>query len=268
MVFEQIFQAEWLHTKSRYAFVMGLGYSLIAISSAMVIFPSNPGLMAVAFTALLILPSLNTLLSDEENEEIRENKFSVVALFRDHWDIIKIYMFLFLGIFFTFSIITLFFPKTMILTLFSDQLKVAGITGRATLTGQLSMIVLNNLLVFLVCFVLSLIYGAGAILFITWNATVWGSVFGYFIKETASTYNQDPIITFFVNFLPFLPHMITEAVSYFFAAIVGGVMSKALLREKLFSKEFNHIITDALFFIGLGLILVLMAGFIEVAVFS
>jgi branched-subunit amino acid transport protein len=67
--------------------------------------------------------------------------------------------------------------------------------------------------------------------------------------------------------MPILPHMITEALAYISAAIVGGVVSKAVLREKLFSKKFNHIITDALIFLTIGLILVVIAGIIEVNVF-
>ena len=58
--------------------------------------------------------------------------------------------------------------------------------------------------------------------------------------------------------------MITEAISYFSAAIVGGVVSKAVLREKVGSKKFHHIMTDAYILLAIGLGIVIIAGIIEV----
>ena len=62
--------------------------------------------------------------------------------------------------------------------------------------------------------------------------------------------------------------MTTEAIAYISAAIAGGVVSKAVIREKLFSKKFHHIITDALILLGIGFVLVIIAGYLEVEVFT
>ncbi len=67
--------------------------------------------------------------------------------------------------------------------------------------------------------------------------------------------------------LPILSHTITEALAYVSAAIVGGVVSKAVLREKLFSKKFHHIITDALMLLAIGIVLVIIVGLLETYVF-
>ncbi|MBD3313761.1 hypothetical protein GF345_04935 [Candidatus Woesearchaeota archaeon] len=263
MVFEQIFKASWIEKKPSSAFLLGVAYSLIGIVSARLIFGASTGLMAVAFTSILLIPSLNRLLQDEENVEIREKKLNIWQLFKDHKDIFIIYIFMFLGVFFVYAFTAVVLPDMLVIKLFPAQLRVAGITGQAFNSGVFMSILLNNLLVLLVCLLLSLIYGAGAILFITWNASVWGIVFGYIARESAFIEGTNPFIAFFLILLPSLPHLVTEAVSYFSAAIVGGVVSKAVLREKLHSKRFYHVLTDALILLTVGVILVVLAAAIE-----
>lgn len=265
MVLEQIFKLKWIERKE-HAFFLGFFYTIIGLISAWLIFPSSTGIMSVAFTAIMLIPSLNLLLKLEENVEIRENKFSIKQLFNDHKDIFKVYIFMFLGIFLAYSLVALLFPNA-IQNAFTSQLKAAGISGYASQLGPLAGIIKNNLIVFIVCFVLSLAYGAGAVLFLTWNASVWGVVFGFFISQTSPSYGTGVLSQFFSSLIPFLPHMTTEAFAYISAAIVGGVVSKAVLREKMFSKKFHHIITDALIFLAIGIALVIIAGFIEVNFF-
>ena len=267
MVLEQLFKTQWLERRPWHAFLLGAIYSIIGIISARLIFGSNPGMMTVAFTSMLLIPSLNKLLQDEENVEIREKKLSLKLLFKDHYDIFEIYIYLFLGIFTVFAFVTLMLPAASAVHLFGPQLKIIGIVGDAINSSTVMSILTNNLLVLVVCLVLSLVYGAGSILFITWNATVWGVVFAYMIKETALANSRNPLLYFFLSFLPFLPHMLTEAVSYFSAAIVGGVVSKAVLREKVGSKKFNHIMTDAYLLLGISLVVVIIAAIIEVNVY-
>ena len=267
MVFEQLFKEKWVEKKPPHAFLLGFVYSLIGIVSAKIVFGANPGLMAVAFTSILLIPSLNALLQHEENVEIREKKLSIKQLLNDHRDIFEIYIFLFLGIFFTFAIVSILLEPSSSEQVFESQLAVAGLSGSSYLQAEFLSIFSNNIVILVVCLLLSLVYGAGAILFITWNASVWGVIFGFLARESAITINQNPFVYFGVMLLPILPHMITEAVSYLSASIVGGVVSKAVLREKLGSKKFKHVLTDGLIFFGLAVVLVILAAFLEVYVF-
>ncbi|MBI2559178.1 stage II sporulation protein M [Candidatus Woesearchaeota archaeon] len=266
MVFEQLFKLRWIERKE-HAFFLGFIYALIGLISARLIFPSNVGLMSVAFTSILLIPSLNLLLRMEENVEIREKKLSLTQLFKDHKDIFKVYLFMFLGVFLSYGLLSLLISESNIQKMFAPQLKSAGISGFAAQFSPLFGIIINNLLVFVVCFALSLIYGAGSILFLTWNASVWGTVFGFFVKQSASLSNSNVFSDFVHSVIPFLPHMTTEALAYISAAIVGGIVSKAVLREKLFSKKFHHIITDAMIFLVIGFALVITAGIIEIGLY-
>ena len=92
MVLEQIFKLQWIE-KKEHSFFLGFVYALFGILSAYLIIPSYAGIMSIAFTSILLIPSLNSLLKEEENVEIREKKFSLKMLFKDHFDIIKVYLF-------------------------------------------------------------------------------------------------------------------------------------------------------------------------------
>lgn len=264
MVLEQILDLKSVERRSLNVFLLGVIYAFLGILCARVIFPESMGLMSVAFTSILLIPSLSFMLQAEENVEIREKKMSLVLLFRDHKDIFRIYLLLFLGIFLAYSLTALLWPSSAILHYFDAQAKTAGLSGLAMDPYSFSGVVTNNLLVLFVCFLLSLIYGSGAVLFLTWNASVWGIVFGFFAHYAAVASNQSLFVAFSVSVLPFMPHMVAEALSYISAAVVGGVVSKAVLRERLFSKKFHHILTDAMMLLAIAILLVIIAGVIEV----
>lgn len=263
MVLEKIIKLDWVSQKPRFAFLLGLVYSLVGIISAKIIFPKSTGMMSVAFTSILLIPTLSSLLQAEENKEIREKKFSIMALLKDNKDTFVVYLFIFLGVFASFTFVSLVLPASLAQNVLEPQLSVAGLAGSAFNVQAFETILMNNLLVLIVCLTLSLAYGAGSILFISWNAAVWGSIFGFIARQSAMATGKNPFLYFGITILPALPHIITEAASYFTAAIGGGVVSNAVSREKLFSKKFYHVLTDALLIVLLGFILVVIAAAVE-----
>jgi len=265
---EQLFNLKSIKGSSLNIILLGVIYAFIGTLSALMLFPNYVSIMSLAFTSVLLIPSIGKLMKEEENIVANERHFSVLVLFRDHKDVIRLYLLLFFGIFLSFCAIGVFTSNTYVEHYFGAQLKIAGISGEAVnIGGEFAGIVMNNLLVLVICFILSLAYGSGSILFIVWNASVWGIVFGYFIHQSAVSSQSSMLIYFTQMFLPFLPHMLTEALSYILAAVVGGVISKAVLREKMFSHKFNHILVDGLLVAAFGFLVVVIAGAIEVFVF-
>ena len=121
-------------------------------------------------------------------------------LFKDHKDIFEIYLLMFLGIFVAFAFSSFFFSTSAIQSLFKPQLAVANLAGAATLFNkELISIIFNNLIVLVACFILSLVYGAGSILFLTWNASAWGVVIGYSAKLAVIQTDFNPFL-FYVLF--------------------------------------------------------------------
>jgi uncharacterized membrane protein SpoIIM required for sporulation len=267
-VLEQLFNLRSIKGSSINIILLGVIYTFLGTFSALLLFPNYVSIMSLAFISILLIPSISSLIQKEENIVAKERHLSIRTLFRDHKDIMRLYILLFLGIFIAFCAIGIFTSNDYIEHYFNAQLKVAGISGQAIgSVGDLLGIVLNNLLVLTICFILSLAYGSGSLLFIVWNASVWGVVFGFFVRQSMASADVAPVVYFGRMFLPFLPHMITEASSYIVAAIMGGVIAKALIREKMFSRQFYHILTDGLLLALFGFILVVLAGVIEVFVF-
>jgi len=247
--------------------ILGLIYSFIGILSSLILFPNYVSIMSLAFTSILLIPSVSSMLNGEENKVAKERHFSIRVLFKDHKDIIRLYLLLFVGVFLAYCLMGISSDFSGLEQYFGAQLKVAGVNGQAiSPTSEFLSILSNNFIVFIICFILSLAYGAGSIIFIVWNASVWGIVFGYFIRDSAAA-TSNPFVYFFVVLIPFLPHMITEALSYIFASVMGGTLSKAVHREKFGSKKFIHILQDSLLIGAFGFILVIFAGVLEVYVF-
>jgi len=129
------------------------------------------------------------------------------------------------------------------------------------------IIIKNNLKVLLLTFLTSLIFGAGALYLLTWNA----SIISVFIGDVAESVQNAMAIGKLSSFAIALPksimalvvHGVPEFLAYFVAAVAGGIISVSVLRHKPFSKEFNTIVLDALGLIGISVALIFVAGIIE-----
>ena len=274
MVLEHLFPEDWLEQKGRYAFILGVGYSVIAILIASILFPSDPALVAVAFTSMLLLPELYKIFSIEERQESMEKHMSMGALWRDDIEIVRIYVFLFLGILLTYSIGTMLLPGLQTNDLFREQLEIRlgeGFAGHAIAGSVFGSsffrlffeLLSNNFLVLIACFILALLTGDGAIFLITWNASVWGTIFGFTAKTAASFSGQSPFYVFGLIMMVVFPHMMLEAMSYFLAAISGSVISKDVILEEFASERFMEVFGFNLYLLVFGLIFLVLGALVE-----
>jgi uncharacterized membrane protein SpoIIM required for sporulation len=248
MVLEHIFPEDWLEKKARFAFVLGVGYSVVAILIASTLFKGDPALVAVAFTSLLLLPELYKIFDMDERKERMEKKVTLKGLINDDWDIVKIYLFLFVGILLTYAVATMVLPSFDTNTLFREQLELRlgqGFAGNAiagTFSSDLFWSLLNNnFIVMMACFVMALLTGDGAIFLITWNASVWGTIFGY-TARAASNFSGESMYSLFGKIaLVVTPHVLLEATCYILAAIAGAVISKDVILEEFASDRFMEV---------------------------
>lgn len=260
---EQLFPSRWIEKKTWIAFLLGLSYSIIGISSAIILFPKNPAMPSIALTSLLALPSLNKILYIETKQAAREKKFDLSDSFKNHKDVFQVYMFMFVGIFFTFAFFSIMLPKIAADQLFTEQIGAVGYLGSAAGDGGFASIFSNNFLIFAFALIASFFYGAGAIFILTWNASAWGVVFGAIARDAGIVSNANPFFYFILTIIAVAPHMLSEAAAYILAAISGGIISKAVILEKIFSQRFKKIILDALVIFALALVLLLVAAYIE-----
>lgn len=270
MVLEHIFPEDWLESKGRYAFLLGAGYSIVGILVASILFPGDPALVAVALTSMLLLPELYKIFSIEERQESLEQKVSFRALWRDDIEVVRIYVFLFLGVLLVYSAGTILLPEFQTNELFREQLEIRfgqGFSGSAT-GGIFSStlfydILSNNFLVLMACFIMALLTGDGGIFLIVWNASVWGTIFGLTAKGAAVFSGKQPLFFFGLIMLIVFPHMIIEGISYFLAAISGSVISKDVLLEQFASERFFEVFGFNLYLLLFGLFFLLLGALVE-----
>lgn len=258
---------------------MGVGYSLLGLMTAIIVFPRELiGVGAIAFTALILLPSLNQLLSIEENIERQEKGFNLITIFKDHRDLFEIFIFMFFGIFIVYSSLTLIFPDIAVNYLFSAQASMFDKQAclpfiTAACKGGFDFnyffdILATNILVLFVCILLSVLYGAGSVLFLTWTASLWGNLLAIIAKESATITGQNHMIYFLGLLGRVFPHFFLEALSFFLAIVGGGVISKAIIREKNNKDKFKRVVADSMVFFMLAIVILVIAAVIEVFVYK
>ncbi len=260
---QNILRPDWLERKPRYAFAIGFVYSIIAIITAYFVFPKSQGIASLAFLSVLLVPSLNNILAIEEKQDSASKKFSVKKIFIDHADVLQIYLLLFLGIFLAYAMLSIKFPNLLVQGVFDSQLRIIGANiGNAVNPGiDFFSIFLNNMKIMFIFLILSLIFGAGSVLFLAWNASAWGVIFAYI-----AGFSGNPFDSFFQTFLKVMPHMLLEAGGYFFAIVAGGLMAQAVLRESIGSKKFDYVMKDGFVFLTVSVLLLIIGALVEVLV--
>lgn len=263
MVLEHLFPEEWLEKRERYAFLIAFIYSTISIIVARILFPSNSGIVSVIFLSLLLIPYIDKLLFEEEEEEEKEKKFSLKELFKDNKTGLKVFFALFFGIYFTYMLYSLIFPLLgfNVSVTFKEQLALEGLKGGAIFSTNMFLdIFLNNWWVLLACFLLALLVGDGAIFFIVWNASVWGTIFGYRAFAAAAATGSNPFVNLLIIVAVTLPHVILEGGAYIIALIAGGVISDDVIKKSSEIREF------LLWLVGGGVIYVILAYLVSMLV--
>ena len=271
MVLEHIFPEDWLEQKGRYAFILGAAYSIIGVLVAKVLFPGDPALVAVAFTSLLLLPELYKIFSIEERRESLETHITLKELWKDDIELVRIYIFLFLGILLVYALGTMLLSGLETNTLFREQLEIRfgqGFAGNAVAGARFTSslffeLLTNNFLVMIAIFIIALLTGDGGTFLIVWNASVWGTIFGLTAKSAATFSGQNPFMLFGLIMLVVFPHMITEAICYFLAAISGSMISKDVILENFASERFFEVFGFNLYLFLFGLLFLLLGATIE-----
>ncbi|MBI2140857.1 stage II sporulation protein M [Candidatus Woesearchaeota archaeon] len=266
---EHLFPHSWIRERVWLMFFLGFAFSVVGMGSALILFPGDAAFPAIAFTALLSLPSLNRLLAAESGEAASEERFDLLDPFRNHADIFGVYLFLFLGVLLAFSVFALLLPGIAANELFSGQLAAVGLAGKATGAAfgiSFASVFFNNFLVFCFAFLASFIYGSGSVFVIIWNASVWGVVFGSIAREASLNVALGPLAYFGKMMLAVSPHMITEASAYVLAAIAGGIVSQAIIREKFFSARFSNVVQAALVVFLFATVLLVASAYIETGI--
>jgi len=265
--FRRVLDAKFLSLAPHNAFLLGFFYAVIGCMTAYMVFPNHAGMMAVIFTSTLAWPLLFKAIN-YENVEIDRGRFAFLKMFQDHKMVFQLYFFLFMGVLVAFAILSIFLPELTVTKIFNPQLAIAGIGG-AAYAGKTDFLYIlgNNLKVMIAFVIFSVVYGAGTIVFLLWNASVWGTIFGFVARMSAAAYQRLPIVEFGILMLRVLPHTAIEVLSYFFAIVAGAIFAKTVIKPALTDQQRNQLYKDAFIFLGISVGLVVLGAYVEVYVF-
>tara|TARA_Y100000034_G_scaffold19272_1_gene21692 strand:- start:13973 stop:14836 length:864 start_codon:yes stop_codon:yes gene_type:complete len=232
------------------------------------------GMIVVTFCVMFSLPYIYYIIKREEVEdEAIEGFFSV---WRTHKDAIYAFMWLFLGFIVAFSFWNIILQDS---NLFNAQIETycrinnpgniencvnlnsitknaVEITGDSTNTGRFLSILENNVYVMIFTLIFSLIFGAGAIFVLAWNASVIAAAIGIFTKHQISGIP--------LGIARYMIHGFPEIAAYFITALAGGIFGVGVIRNGINNKKFLRIVENVVILLFIALIILVIAAVIEV----
>jgi uncharacterized membrane protein SpoIIM required for sporulation len=297
MVLESIISPQEVEKHPLDMLILGFVVATTGLWLAYYIFPQGASAWFLFFSAMALVPMVYRLFYLEEGKECE--KIVKETLWQRHDEVIMVYLFMFFGMLIAFSFWFTILPSDIIHVMFKDQIgevmriqnlrtvlvgSLIGVEG-AGLTGYLinkatsmavskvkllELILANNLRLLFLFVAFSFVFGAGALLLLTWNAAVVGVAIGNLIRTTVATGASVASKTgtyftaFPISFLSFFVHGIFEIVGYFLGAIAGGIFSVAIVRKHYNRPEFKRIAVDVGIFMLAAILLMIIGGSIEV----
>jgi uncharacterized membrane protein SpoIIM required for sporulation len=233
-------------------FVFTFFASFISMFISYFVFKENIGIFNIVIISLVLVTFINSMLFLEEKEtEFEMNK----SFWERHGDVISAFASMFIGMTLAMSIAYIILPEEVSQKVFNEQIREINIIqGRFTFSSQFLEIVTNNFSVLSISFLLSFLIGTGAILVLSWNASVLAAAIGMVAKSLGGLHGLPLAI------MTFLPHGVFEITAYFIGAIGGGLISAAIARKH---SKFGLILKDAFILFAIAILMLIIGGVIE-----
>lgn len=279
-MFEMLINPAKAERKPWEMFFVGVFYASISILLVEWIFKNDPvlsqtgGILVVTFTVMFSIPFVFYMFRIEETRSSQDGS-SAFQMLRDHRKAIWAFMWLFVGFVIGFSFWYILLPTTGTLEqqldtfcninrpgddACKDTVLVrdpnTSPTAFATNKERMFLIFANNTYVLIFTLIFSLLFGAGVVFILAWNASVIAAAIAIFTRSDLS-YLPVAMLRYFVHGLP-------EIGSYFIAALAGGMISFAVIRREIGTEKFWKVLQDSLNLIILAVIVLFLASLMEV----
>lgn len=261
-------------------FFVGAFYATVSLLLVKWIFSGDPvlskytGILVVTFCVMFSIPFLYFSIKNEEEKDLEEKGF--LNLMKEHSKALVYFMFLFMGFTVAFSFWYIVFAdgnqnfRAQIETYcminkpahFDQCVTEYGVEHVSKTTGFLSAqekivnIFANNIYVLIFTLFFSLVFGAGAIFILAWNASVISAAIGIFSKSDLANLP--------IGLARYMIHGIPEIASYFAGALAGGIISIAIIKHDVASEKFWVILQDSLNLVIFSVVILFIAALIEV----
>jgi uncharacterized membrane protein SpoIIM required for sporulation len=265
MVLESLLSPKFAVNKPLHIFVISILFTAISVWLAYNLFPSQSSILSIAFVTIFFVPFFQRLFSVEEKKDEFAAHHKVKQNFlKRHRPIVIAYTAFFMGMVLTYSFIYVFSPT--IRDLYSLQLDWFQSQGIAAVQpGSLERYFFNNTQVMFLFFILSVLFGAGSVFILAWNASVIAVFVGIISNKLVPSLGATMAYVYGVGtgLGSIALHGIPEIAGYFFAGVAGGILSVGLLREKFMSKEFKEVAKDSIIWLAIGEGLILLGAILE-----
>jgi uncharacterized membrane protein SpoIIM required for sporulation len=261
-------------------FFIGAFYATVALILTEWIFAGDPvlskytGILVVTFCVMFTIPFLYFAFKNEEEKDLHESNY--INLLKEHGKALNYLMFLFLGFVVAFSFWYIVFEdgnmnfRAQIETYcminipshFDQCVEEYGVkhisktTMFLTAKEKIVNIFANNIYVLIFTLVFSLIFGAGSIFILAWNASVIAAAIGIFSDSNLANLP--------IGLVRYMIHGIPEIGAYFIGALAGGIISIAIIKHDVRSEKFWVILQDSLNLIILAVVVLFFAALVEV----
>lgn len=258
---------------------VGVFYASLAILLVQWIFAEDlvlskySGILVVTFTVMFSMPFVYYTIKLEESKIV--DGIGMISLLNEHKKAIYAFIFLFLGFVIAFSFWYIMLSSTEnfraqietycyinrpsnfqeCATQYSIKGDSIG-TGFFTSNDRFLKIFSNNIYVLVFTLIFSLIFGAGVIFILAWNASVIAAAIGIFTKSQLSGLP--------LGFARYMVHGIPEIASYFIVALAGGIISVAVIKHETGTDKFWEILQDSINLVILAIVILFIAALIEV----
>ncbi|MBU0958722.1 MAG: stage II sporulation protein M [Nanoarchaeota archaeon] len=260
-------------------FFIGLIYASLSLLlvdwffSGDVVLSKFSGMIVVTFCVMFSLPFMYYLIKQEEEEdETVEGFFSVWKM---HKDALYAFMWLFLGFVIAFSFWYMILADS---NLFNAQIEtycminspgnIEGCvsrydinnpivsTGAATKEMRFLSIIENNVYVMIFTLIFSLIFGAGAIFVLAWNASVISAAIGIFTEYKITDIPW--------GLVRYMIHGGPEIAAYFITALAGGIFGIGIIRNGVRDPKFLRVVENTVILLFISILILIVAAIIEV----
>ncbi|MAG78976.1 hypothetical protein CMI40_01220 [Candidatus Pacearchaeota archaeon] len=261
-------------------FFVGLIYASLSLLLVKLFFAGDPvlskfsGMIVVTFCVMFSLPYFYYIIKREEVEDEEVEGF--FGVLKAHSDAIYAFMWLFLGFIVAFSFLNILLQDS---NLFNAQVETyciinnpgnienciykssfigntIGVTGDSTNAGRFLSILENNVYVMIFTLIFSLIFGAGAIFILAWNASVIAAAIGIFTEYHIA---EIPI-----GIARYMIHGFPEIAAYFITALAGGIFGVGAIRNGIRNRRFLRIVENTFILLFIAIIVLIIAAIIEV----
>jgi uncharacterized membrane protein SpoIIM required for sporulation len=262
MVIESIFSPSAIINAPKIMLPCAIIISLISIYISFYVFPSYSGIIAPLFITMALSPLLVKIFTlEEEIERLYVERKISESFFERHSRVIELFALFFVGNLIAFLIVAMIVSDNTFFTFFGPQLNeisaIQSITGALTQNEVFQIILINNVKVMVTSFILSLVFGSGAVFILSWNASILAGYLGIYLRTGA-------LNEFLAKSMGIAPHAPFEIGAYFIAGIAGGMLSAGFVKENWKSREFRIILKDSIIMMLMAIAVLVIGALLEV----